>query len=99
MNVTNHKVAWRRLLDNRCAGSITMASGLIFAGRSNGELTAMNSDISQRVWSFQTDGGFTTTATTSAHEGVSISPAPRAAASRAVDGLWLFSVNVTIESL
>jgi len=39
MNLTNHKVAWRRLLDDRCAGTITTAGGLIFAGRFNGELT------------------------------------------------------------
>jgi alcohol dehydrogenase (cytochrome c) len=70
MNVTNHKVTWRRLLDNRCADSITTAGGLIFAGRFNGKLTAMNSDTGQRLWSFQTDGRFTTTATTFEHEGV-----------------------------
>jgi outer membrane protein assembly factor BamB len=51
-------------------GSITTASGLIFAGRFNGQLTAMNSDTGQRLWSFQTDGGFTTTATTFELEGV-----------------------------
>jgi outer membrane protein assembly factor BamB len=85
MDVTNYKVAWRRSLDNRCAGSIMTAGGLIFAGRFNGQLTALNSDTGQRLWSFQTDGGFTTTATTFEHEACSISPASRAAASRAAD--------------
>jgi len=70
MNLTNHKVAWRRLLDDRCAGTVTTAGGLIFAGRYNGELTALNSDTGQRIWSFQTDGGFTTTITTFEHESV-----------------------------
>ena len=49
---------------------ITTAGGLIFAGRFNGQLTALDSDTGQRLWSFQTDGGFTTTATTFEHEGV-----------------------------
>jgi quinohemoprotein ethanol dehydrogenase len=102
MNVTNHKVAWRRLLDNRCAGTITTAGGLIFAGRFNGELTALDSDTGQRLWSFQTDGGFTTTATTFEHEGVQYLAGIAGGGvtgGRLNDGLWLFSLNGTIESL
>ena len=102
MNVTNHKVAWRRLLDNRCAGTITTAGGLIFAGRFNGQLTALNSDTGQRLWSFQTDGGFTTTATTFEHEGVQYLAGIAGGGvtgGRLNDGLWLFSLNGTIESL
>src|SRR5690606_5194958 len=102
MNVTNHKVAWRRLLDNRCAGTITTAGGLIFAGRFNGELTALDSDTGQRLWTFQTDGGFTTTATTFEHEGVQYLAGIAGGGvtgGRLNDGLWLFSLNGTIESL
>jgi mono/diheme cytochrome c family protein len=102
MNLTNHKVAWRRLLDNRCAGTITTAGGLIFAGRFNGELTALNSDTGQRLWSFQTDGGFTTTATTFEHEGVQYLAGIAGGGvtgGRLNDGLWLFSLNGTIDSL
>lgn len=102
MNLTNHKVAWRRLLDNRCAGTITTAGGLIFAGRYNGELTALNSDTGQRLWSFQTDGGFTTTATTFEHEGVQYLvgiAGGGVTGGRLNDGLWLFSLNGTIDSL
>ena len=102
MNLTNHRVAWRRLLDNRCAGTITTAGGLIFAGRFNGELTALNSDTGQRLWSFQTDGGFTTTATTFEHEGVQYLAGIAGGGvtgGRLNDGLWLFSLNGTIDSL
>jgi alcohol dehydrogenase (cytochrome c) len=102
MNVTNHMVAWRRLLDSRCAGTINTAGGLIFAGRFNGELTALDSDTGQRLWSFQTDGGFTTTATTFEHEGVQYLAGIAGGGvtgGRLNDGLWLFSLNGTIESL
>ena len=102
MNVTNHMVAWRRLLDNRCAGTINTAGGLIFAGRFNGELTALDSDTGQRLWSFQTDGGFTTTATTFEHDGVQYLAGIAGGGvtgGRLNDGLWLFSLNGTIESL
>jgi alcohol dehydrogenase (cytochrome c) len=102
MNLTDHKVAWRRLLDSRCAGTITTAGGLVFAGRYNGELTAMHSETGQRLWSFQTDGGFTTTATTFEHEGVQYLTGIAGGGitgGRLNDGLWLFSLNGTIESL
>jgi len=102
MNVTNHTVAWRRLLANRCAGTINTAGGLIFAGRFNGELTALDSDTGQRLWSFQTDGGFTTTATTFEHKGVQYLAGIAGGGvtgGRLNDGLWLFSLNGTLESL
>lgn len=102
MNLTTHEVAWRRLVDQRCAGTITTAGGLIFAGRYNGELTALNSDTGQRLWSFQTDGGFTTTATTFEHDGVQYLAGIAGGGvtgGRLNDGLWLFSLNGTIDSL
>ena len=102
MNLTDHKVAWRRLLDARCAGTITTAGGLIFAARYNGELTAMESDTGRRLWSFQTDGGFTTTVTTFEHEGTQYLAGIAGGGvtgGRLNDGLWLFSLNGTMESL
>jgi alcohol dehydrogenase (cytochrome c) len=102
MNLTNHRVAWRRLLDQRCAGTITTAGGLIFAARYNGELTAMDSDTGRRLWSFQTDGGFTTTVTTFEHEGTQYLAGIAGGGvtgGRLNDGLWLFSLNGTLESL
>jgi alcohol dehydrogenase (cytochrome c) len=102
MNLTTHKVAWRRLLDERCAGTITTAGGLIFAARYNGELTAMDSDTGRRLWSFQTDGGFTTTVTSFEHAGVQYLAGIAGGGvtgGRLNDGLWLFSLNGSMESL
>jgi mono/diheme cytochrome c family protein len=102
MDLTTHKVAWRRLLDERCAGTITTAGGLIFAGRYNGELTALDSDTGRRLWTFQTDGGFTTTATSFEHAGrqyiVGLAGGS-ITGGRLNDGLWLFSLDGAIESL
>lgn len=100
MDVTNHEVRWRRLLDNRCAGTITTAGGLIFAGRFNGELTALDSDTGQRLWSYQTDGGFTTTVTSFEHDGTQYLAGIAGGSitgGRSNDGLWLFSLNGTME--
>lgn len=102
MDLTTHKVAWRRLLDDRCAGTITTAGGLIFAGRYNGELTALDSETGRRLWSFQTDGGFTTTVTTFERGGTQYLVGLAGGSitgGRPNDGLWLFSLNGEIESL
>jgi len=102
MDLTTHNVAWRRLLDDRCAGTITTAGGLIFAGRYNGELTALDSDTGRRLWSFQTDGGFTTTATAFLHNGTQYLVGLAGGSltgGKINDGLWLFSLDGTMESL
>ncbi len=102
MDVTTNTVVWRRLLDQRCFGSITTAGGLVFTGRINGELTAMDSDTGQRLWSFQTDGGFTTTATTFEYRGTQYLVGIAGGGitgGRINDGLWLFSLDGTMESL
>jgi len=102
MDLRTHRVAWRRLLDDRCAGTVTTAGGLIFAGRYNGELTALDSDTGRRLWTFQTDGGFTTTVTSFEHKGVQYLAGVAGGGvtgGRLNDGLWLFSLNGTIESL
>jgi cytochrome c5 len=66
------------------------------------QLTALDSDTGQRLWSFQTDGGFTTTATTFEHKGVQYLAGLAGGGitgGRLNDGLWLFSLHGTIESL
>ena len=85
MNVTNHKVAWRRLLDNRCAGTITTAGGLIFAGRFNGQLTALTATPGSGSGRFRPTAASRRRPRRSSTRASSISPASPAAASRAGD--------------
>ena len=102
MNLTDHSAAWRRELQGGCSGSINTAGGLIFVGRSNGQLTAMDSDTGQRLWSFQTDGGINTTATTFMHEGtqyVAVIAGGALFGGKSNDGLFLLALNGTMESM
>jgi alcohol dehydrogenase (cytochrome c) len=102
MNVTDHMAAWRREMTGGCAGSLTTAGGLIFVGRNDGRLTAMNSDTGQRVWEFQTDGGVNSTASTFEHEGeqyVVVLAGGALFGGKSSDGLWLFSLNGTMDPL
>jgi alcohol dehydrogenase (cytochrome c) len=102
MNLTDHMAAWRREMQGGCSGSITTAGGLIFVGRSDGRMTAMNSDTGQRIWEFQTDGGVNATASTFEHEGeqyIAVLAGGALFGGKSNDGLWLFSLNGTMESL
>ena len=102
MDLTDHMAAWRREMEGGCSGSITTAGGLIFIGRSDGRLTAMNSDTGQRIWEFQTDGGVNTTATTFEHEGeqyVVVLAGGALFGGKSNDGLFLFSLNGEMESM
>jgi quinohemoprotein ethanol dehydrogenase len=54
---TNRLVWQQRWKDNCYSGSVTTAGGLVFVGRNDGRLTALNSANGQRLWEFQTGAG------------------------------------------
>jgi alcohol dehydrogenase (cytochrome c) len=102
MDLRDHSRLWRREMTGGCSGSITTAGGLIFVGRNDGRITAMNSDTGQRIWEYRVDAGVFTTATTFEHEGsqyVAFLAGGSLLAGRQGDSLWLMSLNGTMEPL
>ncbi len=100
MDLTDHSARWRRVMDGGCSGSITTAGGLIFLGRSNGVMSAMDSETGQRLWSWQTDAGVDATAATFEHEGeqyVAILSAGSTFGGELGDGLFLFALGGDME--
>ena len=45
------------------------AGGLVFVGRNDGRLTALDSDSGRKLWEFQTGAGMNATASTFEHKG------------------------------
>ena len=91
-------------MDRHCySGSITTAGGLVFVGRNDGRLTALDKRNGKRLWEFQTDGGVNAPASTFEHEGkqyvVVLAGGTALAGSKRSDGVWLFSLNGTLQSL
>jgi alcohol dehydrogenase (cytochrome c) len=102
MDLRDHSRLWRREIEGSCNGSITTGGGLIFVGRNDGRITALNSDTGQKIWEYQTDAAVFTTATTFEHEGeqyVAFLSGGSLLGGGGNDSFWLMSLNGTMESL
>jgi quinohemoprotein ethanol dehydrogenase len=66
---TNRLIWQQRWKDNCYSGSVTTAGGLVFVGRNDGRLTALNSSNGQRLWEFQTSAGVNAPASVFEYEG------------------------------
>ena len=101
LDVTTNRLVWRRELREICySGSIVTAGGLLFVGRSDGRLTALDKRNGQPLWEFMTDAGVNTTATTFEHKGkqyvVVHAGGGAFANAKPGDGIWMFSLDGTI---
>jgi len=102
IDLKTNRLQWQRQWVEGCmSGSMNTAGGLIFAGRSDGRLTAMDKDDGSILWEFGTDAGVNATATTFMHEGlqyIAVMSAGTVYSSGAKgDSLWLFSLEGTME--
>ena len=58
VDVTTNTLAWRYRWPDQCySGSLATAGGLVFVGRNDGRLTALDSDTGSQLWEFQTGAG------------------------------------------
>jgi quinohemoprotein ethanol dehydrogenase len=75
-------------------------SGLVFVGRNDGRLTALDCSTGKRLWEFQTGAGMNSPPIAFAYEGVqyvtTYSGGNQFAGSPRGDSLWLFSLNGTM---
>jgi alcohol dehydrogenase (cytochrome c) len=104
INLTTNRIAWRQQWVDQCySGSIVTAGGLVFIGRNDGRLTALDKSNGKKLWEFQTDGGVNAPASTFQYQGkqyvVVLAGGTALAGSKRSDGLWLFSLDGTMESL
>ena len=104
MNLSTNRIAWRQQWVDQCySGSIVTAGGLVFVGRNDGRLTALDKSNGKKLWEFQTDGGVNAPASTFQYKGkqyvVVLAGGTALAGSKRSDGLWLFSLDGTMESL
>ncbi len=85
------------------SGSINTAGGLIFVGRSDGRLTALDKTNGHKLWEFNTDAGVNSTASTFMHKGhqyvAVLSAGTLFGAGKKGDSVWLFSLKGKIEPI
>ena len=97
---TNRLVWQQRWRDSCYSGSVTTAGGLVFVGRNDGRLTALNAATGARLWEFQTGAGLNAPASVFEYEGqqyvVAYSAGSLFAGSPRGDSVWLFSLSGTL---
>jgi alcohol dehydrogenase (cytochrome c) len=104
LDLTTNRLKWRQQWREICySGSVVTAGGLLFVGRSDGRLTALDKANGKPLWEFRTDAGVNTTVTTFEHDGdqrvvVHAGGGVFAGAERG-DGIWMFSLRGTMKSL
>jgi len=103
LDMKTNRLVWQQRWKDSCySGSVTTAGGLVFVGRNDGRLTALNSANGQRLWDFQTGAGVNAPSSVFEYEGEQyvavysggslFAPAPRG------DSVFLFSLKGTLTS-
>ena len=104
IDLLTNRLVWRQQWVDQCySGSLVTAGGLLFVGRNDGRLTAMDKTTGRKLWEFQTDGGVNAPASTFEYHGkqyvVVLAGGTALAGSKRSDGLWLFSLDGKMGSL
>ncbi|HXR41925.1 MAG TPA: c-type cytochrome, partial [Acidothermaceae bacterium] len=104
LDVRTNRLAWRQQWREICySGSVVTAGGLLFVGRADGRLTALDKRNGAKLWEFMTDAGVNTTVTTFEHKGkqyvVVHAGGGLFAGGKRGDGIWMFSLDGKMESL
>jgi alcohol dehydrogenase (cytochrome c) len=101
LDVTTNTLAWRFRWPDQCySGSLATAGGLVFVGRNDGRLTALDSDTGFKLWEFQTGAGMNAPASTFERAGkqylVALSAGNLLIGSAKGDSVWLFGLDGTL---
>ena len=101
LDVTTNKLAWRYQWPDQCySGTLATAGGLLFVGRSDGRLTALDSATGKQMWEFQTGAGMHAPVSTFEHKGkqyvLAFSAGAALIGSARGDSVWLFSLDGTL---
>lgn len=101
LDLTSNRLVWRREWRDICYnGIVNTAGGLLFVGRNDGRLTALDNRSGDQLWEFMTDAGVQSAVTTFEHEGeqyVVVHPGGAAfAGSKRGDSIWMFSLRGTL---
>jgi quinohemoprotein ethanol dehydrogenase len=101
VDLTTNKLAWRQQWREICfSGSVVTGGGLLFVGRADGRLTALDKANGDKLWEFMTDAGVNTTVTTFEHKGrqmvVVHAGGGTFSGGKRGDGIWMFALDGTM---
>jgi quinohemoprotein ethanol dehydrogenase len=101
LDIATNKLVWRqRWMDQCYSGVVATAGGLLFVGRNDGRLTALNSDTGMKLWEFQTGAGMNSTVSVfernSKQYVVAYSAGNLLGGTAKGDSVWLFALDGTL---
>ncbi len=101
MDMTTNKIVWRYRWPEQCySGTLATSGNLLFVGRNDGRLTALDSRTGKQLWEFQTGAGMHAPASTFVHNGkqyvLAYSAGNALIGSARGDSVWLFGLEGTL---
>ena len=101
LDVTTNKLAWRYQWPEQCySGTLATAGGLLFVGRNDGRLMALDSASGKQLWEFQTGAGMHAPVSTFERNGkqylIAFSAGSALIGSARGDSVWLFALDGTL---
>ncbi|MCC6201828.1 MAG: PQQ-binding-like beta-propeller repeat protein [Gammaproteobacteria bacterium] len=101
VDLTTNRLVWRQRWKEQCYSGITATAGdLLFVGRNDGRLTALDSDTGRTLWEFQTGAGVNAPASVFEYQGkqyvVVLSAGNLLGRSAHGDSVWLFALDGTL---
>ena len=104
VDVRSNKIAWRYQWPEQCySGVLATGGGLLFVGRNDGRLTALDSSSGKQLWEFQTGAGMHAPVSTFERDGkqyvIAFSAGNALIGSARGDSVWLFGIDGTLASV
>jgi alcohol dehydrogenase (cytochrome c) len=101
LDVTTNRLAWRYQWPEQCySGTVVTAGGVLFVGRNDGRLTALDSANGRQLWEFQTGAGMHAPVSVFEHKGrqyvLAFSAGAALIGSARGDSVWLFGLDGTL---
>jgi alcohol dehydrogenase (cytochrome c) len=101
VDMTTNELVWRYRWPEQCySGTLATAGGLVFVGRNDGRLTAVDSSTGKQLWEFQTGAGMHAPVSTFEHDGkqyvLAYSAGNALIGSARGDSVWLFGLDGTL---
>ncbi len=103
VDLKTNRIVWQRQFNDGCrSGSLATAGGLVFMGRTDGRLIALDASNGERLWEFRTDAPINSGVSTFEYEGKQYVAAYAGGGlfgAAKGDGVWLFSLDGTLNQL
>ncbi|MCP5143721.1 MAG: PQQ-binding-like beta-propeller repeat protein [Gammaproteobacteria bacterium] len=104
MDLHTNRLVWQYKWPEPCfSGMTATAGGVVFVGRNDGRLTALDTRDGAKLWEFQTGAGMNAPVTTFEYKGkqyvIGLAAGALLAPSKRGDNLWLFSLDGKLDQV